>query len=137
MYNYLYEIKMNPVGYGAGSIVTSRKLGICRLGGGIVSLSFKTPTGAIETFDLSQASGLTFDTATPAEAGLDGFFQGKYSLLSFNRLGTYQRVFTARNSPFGRFGRRAAGWSITWQPAYGQGIGVPIDPTKPGTTLPM
>lgn len=71
--------------------------------------------------------------------GRDGFFHGKYSVLTFFRLGTYHRLFTARNSPFGLFGKTAAGsYSITWRPEYGEAIGVPIYPTKPpGNALHM
>ena len=132
MVNYLYDIKLNPVGYGGGGIITNRKLGICRLNGGLVSVSISTLTGVTETYTLSQSSNVTFDPKVlgavgqesffdptpPGGAGLEGTFRGKFSELIFFRLGTYRRLYTARNSPFGLFGRTAAGfYTITWRPA--------------------
>jgi hypothetical protein len=135
MSNYLYDIKLGPVGYGAGGIVTNRRMGICRANGGLVSVSISAPTGVSETYSLSHTSNLTFDPTVPGAAGLEGSFLGKYSELIFFRLGTYRRLFTARNSPFGWFGKSVGGfYSITFQPNDAVGIG---DPILPGNRLPM
>jgi hypothetical protein len=127
---YQYTITLDRTGLSTGKMITSNNLVVCRPNGGLVSLSINTQTGAIfENFDLSQSSLVTFDPTIP-QAGLAGLFHGKYSQLSFYPLGTYRRLFIARNSPFGMFGKTILGnYITTGQPLTG--YSVPIDPTLP------
>ena len=135
MTNYLYDIKLAAPGFCQGGIITNRKLGICRPNGGLVSVSITALVWAPEVFDMSQASNLTFDPATPGAAGLDGVFRGRNSVLTFFRLGTFRRLYTIGDSRL--LGRTVSGfYSITWETDDAWEICRPQG-TLPGSKLPM